>query len=49
MEVDRKPRGIGGMLAEALDADESKVRFSVTDKDVPDLEQKIAQVIRQHS
>lgn len=49
MEVDRKPRGIGGMLAEALDADESKVRFSVTDKDIPDLKQKLAQVIEQHS
>lgn len=33
MEIDRKARGFGGMFAEAMDADESKVRLRLSNSD----------------
>ncbi len=34
MQLDRRARGFGGMLAEALEMDESLIRFTVTEKDI---------------
>lgn len=49
MEIDRKARGIGGFLAEALKMDESRVHFTVTNQDLPSLSDKLYNVINRHS
>ncbi|MCM3737436.1 sporulation protein [Bacillus cytotoxicus] len=41
MEVDRKARGIAGLLSEALDMDEKVLRFTVKREDIPTMQQKI--------
>lgn len=45
LEVDPKARGLGGFLAEALEMDESQIRLSVTAQDLPNLDEKLKQVI----
>lgn len=37
MEVDRRARGFSGLLAEAMDKDETKISFIVTPTDIPTL------------
>ena len=37
LEVDRRARGLGGFLAEALEMDESMIRMSIRSSDVPQL------------
>ncbi len=49
MEVDRRARGIAGLFAEALDMDESIVRFHVTDQEIPKLKQMFQDVIQRYS
>ena len=45
LEVDRRARGLGGFLAEALEMDESMVRLSISSSDVPHLASKLQQAI----
>ena len=45
MEVDRKARGLSGFFAEALEMDESLVRFTVTEQDIPNLTKLIQSYI----
>ncbi len=49
MEVDRKARGFASLLAEALEMDESLVRFTVSNRDIPRLTEIIRSVIARHS
>lgn len=49
LQVDRRARGLGGFLAEALEMDESYVRFSYSRADVPSLPETIANTIRKFS
>lgn len=49
MEVDRKARGFVGLLAEAMDLDESLVRLFVTDRDVPQLTEIMYSAIARYS
>ncbi|MBM7606990.1 sporulation-control protein [Lysinibacillus composti] len=49
LQVDRKARGLGGFLAEALDADESFVRVSITQQDLHNLSDKLKQVISRYA
>ncbi|KON87546.1 sporulation protein SpoOM [Sporosarcina globispora] len=49
MQVDRKARGLGGFLAEALEMDETFVRFTVTNADIPYMQQKIQSVIAKYA
>ncbi len=49
MQVDRKARGFGGFLAEALDADESHVRLTISVQDLPNLQNKLEQTISRYS
>lgn len=49
LQVDRRARGFGGFLAEALEMDESNVRFSYSRADVPSLSETIAGIIRRYS
>lgn len=46
MQVDRKARGLGGFLAEALEMDESHVHFTVSSGDLPSLREKINATIQ---
>ncbi|WP_342514396.1 sporulation protein [Sporosarcina sp. FSL K6-1522] len=48
LQVDRKVRGLGSFLAEALEMDESHIRLTVTAQDVPNLDEKLKQVIAKH-
>ncbi|TQR20542.1 sporulation protein [Psychrobacillus vulpis] len=48
IQVDRKARGFGGFLAEALEMDESHIRLSITTQDLPYLQEKFNQVISKH-
>lgn len=49
MQVDRKARGLGGFLAEALDADETHVKMTITQQDLHTLGQQLRQVISKYS
>ncbi|WP_066299578.1 sporulation protein [Bacillus sp. FJAT-29937] len=49
MQVDRKVRGLGSLFAEALNMDETHVRFSVNRADMPQMQQRIQSIIQQYS
>jgi sporulation-control protein len=49
LQIDRRPRGLGGLLAEALDLDESFVRLTYQEKDIPFVKEKIRQTIERYS
>ncbi len=49
LEVDRRARGLGGFLSEALEMDESIVRLTVTKQDIPQMSQKLRSVINRFS
>ena len=46
MQVDRRANGLGGLLASALDADESNLRFTVTQADIPFMKHKLSDLIQ---
>ncbi|ANB59525.1 sporulation protein [Anoxybacteroides amylolyticum] len=48
LQIDRRARGIGSLFAEALDLDESYVRIRLTNTDIPQLPQKLSQLIQYH-
>lgn len=48
-QVDRKARGLGGFLSEALEMDETNIRLSVSIEDLPFIQQKIQAMIQQYS
>jgi sporulation-control protein len=48
-QVDRRARGLSGLFSEAMGADETNVRLSVTNADIPNLQQKIQSVIQRYS
>ncbi|MCM3724243.1 sporulation protein [Neobacillus cucumis] len=48
-QVDRRARGLSGLFSEALGTDESNVRLTVTNEDIPFLQQKIQNVIQKYS
>lgn len=45
MEIDRKSRGFSGFIMEALDRDETRVKFTLCPDDIPDLTRKLHEVI----
>ncbi|UII54471.1 sporulation protein [Cytobacillus spongiae] len=49
MQVDRRARGLGSFLAEALEMDESYVRLNVSSSDIPSLKEKFYSVIQRYS
>ncbi|PWW30199.1 sporulation-control protein [Cytobacillus oceanisediminis] len=49
IQVDRKARGLGGFLAEALEMDETYVRFTVTNGDIPYMQQKLQSMIAKYA
>jgi sporulation-control protein len=48
-QVDRRARGLSGLFSEAMGADETNVRLSVSNADIPNLQQKIQSVIHRYS
>lgn len=48
-QVDRKARGIGGFLAEALEMDETNVRLSVSTNDIPSLQSKMDSLLQRYA
>jgi sporulation-control protein len=49
LQVDRKARGLKGLLSEALEMDESYVKLSVSNSDIPQLTEKIRTSIQRFS
>jgi sporulation-control protein len=49
LQIDRRPRGLGGLLAEALELDESFVRLKFFEKDIPAVKERIRQNIERYS
>lgn len=48
-QVDRRARGLSGLFSEAIGADETNVRLSVSNADIPNLQQKIQSVIQRYA
>jgi len=48
-QVDRRARGLSGLFSEALGTDETNVRLSVSNADIPYLQQKIQSLIQRYS
>ncbi|WP_409251063.1 sporulation protein [Bacillus sp. SCS-153A] len=48
-EVDRRARGFGGFLAEALEMDESLVKMTISAAELPSLDEKIGKVLDRYS
>jgi sporulation-control protein len=48
-QVDRKARGLGGFLSEALEMDETNLRLSVSASDLPSLTTKLESIIQKYS
>jgi sporulation-control protein len=49
MQIDRKARGLASLFAEALEMDETYVRLTVSNSDLPYLQQKIQSIIQNYS
>lgn len=49
MQVDRRARGLGGFLSEALKSDESHVHFTVHSSDLSSIREKLASIIQKYS
>jgi sporulation-control protein len=49
MQIDRRARGLGSLFAEALEMDETYVRLTVSNADLPFLQQKIQSLIQNYS
>jgi sporulation-control protein len=45
LQIDRKARGVGGFLAEALEMDETNIQLSVNFNDLPLLKSKLESII----
>ncbi len=48
MQIDRKVRGLGSLLSEALEMDESFVRFTIRKSDVPNLRGTLQKLITKY-
>lgn len=49
LQIDRKARGLGSLLAEALEMDESNVKVSVSQTDIPTLTSTLIEVIKRYT
>jgi sporulation-control protein len=48
MQIDRRARGLGSLLVEAMDLDESHVRFRVTTAEIAQLPQKLSRLLQSY-
>lgn len=49
LQIDRRARGLGGFLSEALEMDETNVRFTVSNPDVNSIQQQLLSVLNKYS
>lgn len=49
LQIDRRAHGLGGLLAEALDIDETIIRLTVSSDDIPYLTEKLQNVIQKYA
>ncbi|WP_456279160.1 sporulation protein [Bacillus sp. AK128] len=49
LQIDRKARGLGSFLSEALEMDESNVRLTISQADLPSLTTKLSDVIKRYA
>ncbi|MHC0035680.1 sporulation protein [Pseudoneobacillus sp. C159] len=49
MQVDRKAKGLGGILAAAMDMDETNLRLTISTSDLPNLRAKLQSTIERYS
>jgi len=49
LEIDRRARGFGGFLAEALDMDETIVKLTINSSDLSNVRSMLQEVIEQYS
>ncbi|NLX91973.1 MAG: sporulation protein [Firmicutes bacterium] len=49
MEIDRRARGLAGLLSEVLSTDESNIRFVVSANDMPHIRQQLQSIIDRYS
>jgi sporulation-control protein len=49
LQIDRKARGLGSFLAEAMEMDERNVKLSVSQSDLPSMTKKLDEVIRRYA
>jgi sporulation-control protein len=49
LQIDRRAHGLGGLLAEALDIDETNIRLTVSSEDIPFLTQKLQNAIQKYA
>lgn len=49
MQVDRRARGLKGLLSESLGMDESLIRFTVSSNDLPNLSEKLLSLLKRYS
>ncbi len=48
MEIDRRARGFGGFISEMMDTDETRVRFTVLEEDLPNLANHLHNLINNY-
>lgn len=49
LEIDRKARGLVGLLAEVLDMDESQAYLEITNQDIDTIRESLAEIIRHNA
>lgn len=49
IEVDRRARGLGGFLAEAIEMDETRLQMHISKNDFPYLKEKMVSLLRRYS
>ncbi|SFA92009.1 MULTISPECIES: sporulation protein [unclassified Bacillus (in: firmicutes)] len=49
LQIDRRARGLGGFLSEAMEMDETNVRFTVSNPDVNAIQQQLLSVLNKYS
>lgn len=49
IEIDRRARGLAGLLSEALELDETKVRFTINHSNLPYLKDQLKDIISKYS
>jgi sporulation-control protein len=49
MQIDRRARGLGSFLAEAMEMDETSVRIAITTADLPILRNQLVEVIQRYT
>ena len=47
MQIDRKAKGLGGLLSEAFDLDETYIRFTLSKEDISIIDRKLTEILKE--